>query len=422
MSEKISYVIDGGVSLKGEVRLSGAKNSALRLLAASILTNQKVTLIGCPSELQDSRVHIAMLKALGKEVNIEGDYVEISEPNGLKTELTWNGPSIRNTLLIAGALFARFGKAKVPFPGGCKLGDRKIDLHLELIQRLGGRLISSETHIIIERAKEVTGKIDFKLPIRSTGATENALLMASFSRVHLKLMNPHVRPEITDLIHFLKKMGASIEINGQDSFEIKGSEQRIARLHHEVIADNVEAITWLIAAIITRGNVVIPNFPMDHLEMPMIHLLEGQSFLQYKDGVLRIDGQGATSFELATGPYPGINSDMQALFAAYALQAEGVSRIIDLRFKDRFQYVQELKKMGADLEVDKNVLTINGGNQLKAADISATDIRGGMAMVLAALIAHDSTKISNMYQVERGYENLDEKLRSLGVNVSRYVE
>lgn len=420
--KNIIYKIEGGVTLEGEVRLSGAKNSALRLLAASILTEQKVTLMGCPALLQDSKVHIAMLEALGKEVQIEGDYIQISEPNGLMTELIWDGPSIRNTLLIAGALFARFGKAKVPFPGGCKLGDRKIDLHLELIQLVGGKLIPSDSHLIIEREKEVTGPLQYKLPIRSTGATENALLMASFSQVDLKLSNPHVRPEITDLIHFLRKMGAKISINGQDSFQIYGSRRRSVRIHHEVVADNVEAMTWLIATIITKGNVTIPNFPMDHLEMPMIHILEGQSFLHYKDGVLRIDGRGATSFELATGPYPGINSDMQALFAAYGLQAEGDSRIIDLRFLDRFQYVKALESMGAELSAQSNSLKIKGGKPLNAANIDATDIRGGMAMVLAALIADGTSQIGNMYQVERGYERLVEKLQRLGVNASRHVE
>lgn len=422
MTEKITYEIEGGARLEGEIRLSGAKNSALRLLAASILTDNTVILTGCPVHLQDSRIHIAMLEALGKVININGDTISISEPTELKTELIWEGPSIRNTLLIAGALYSRFGVAKVPFPGGCKLGERKIDIHLELFKAMGAKIAPSDTHIILEKDKHIEGLVDFRLPLRSSGATENALIMSSFSSVDLKLSNPHVRPEIMDLIAFLKKIGANIVPYGQDYFRIRGSHLRKVSVTHNVIPDNVEAMTWLIAAIITQGNVSILNFPWAHLEMPMIHLLEGLSFISYRSGVLRVDGRGATSFELATGPYPGINSDMQALFAAYGLQAQGDSRIVDLRFLDRFQYASELKKTGAGLLVEGNSLKIIGGRPLASANMNATDIRGGMAMVLVALIAKGTSQIHNMYQVERGYERLDDKLRILGVNVSRNVQ
>ena len=420
MTEKITYEIEGGARLEGEIRLSGAKNSALRLLAASILTDNTVILTGCPVLLQDSRIHIAMLEALGKVINIDGDTISISEPTELKTELIWEGPSIRNTLLIAGALYSRFGVAKVPFPGGCKLGERKIDIHLELFKAMGAKIAPSDTHIILKKDKHIEGLVDFRLPLRSSGATENALIMSSFSSVDLKLSNPHVRPE--DLIAFLKKIGANIVPYGQDYFRIRGSQLRKVSVTHNVIPDNVEAMTWLIAAIITQGNVSILNFPWAHLEMPMIHLLEGLSFISYRSGVLRVDGRGATSFELATGPYPGINSDMQALFAAYGLQAQGDSRIVDLRFLDRFQYASELKKTGAGLLVEGNSLKIIGGRPLASANMNATDIRGGMAMVLVALIAKGTSQIHNMYQVERGYERLDDKLRILGVNVSRNVQ
>lgn len=419
---KIKYTIQGKARLEGEVKVSGAKNSALRLLAASVLTSESVTLINFPVGLQDSKVHIEMLRALGKHIVISGDTITITENKEISSTLEWEGPSIRNTLLIAGALFSRFGRAEVPFPGGCKLGDRKIDLHLKLYSLMGAEIIPSDTHIILNKAKSVNGDISFRLPLRSSGATENALIMSCFGKVNLKIINPHVRPEIIDLIEFLNKLGGNILSSGQDFFYVKGSRLNKRSIVHNVVPDNVEAMTWLIAAIITNGNVRIKNFPYDHLEMPMIHIKQGESELEFIERDLHVLGKGPTSFELATGPYPGINSDMQALFASYGLLAQGDSRIIDLRFLDRFQYSEGLQRLGASLKVNGNELDIFGGSELIATRVSATDIRGGMALVLAALLAKGETEIENMYQVERGYENLDLKLSRLGVKVRRYEE
>lgn len=418
----IKYTIQGKARLEGEVKVSGAKNSALRLLAASILTSESVTLIGCPVGLQDAKVHIEMLRSLGKHIEIFDDTITIKETKEISSTLEWDGPSIRNTLLIAGALFSRFGHAKVPFPGGCRLGDRKIDLHLKLYSLMGAEIIPSDTHIILTRGKSVKGDLEFRLPLRSSGATENALIMSCFGEVNLKIINPHVRPEIMDLIEFLNKLGGNILTSGQDFFLVKEGSSCESSIMHKVVPDNVEAITWLIATIITKGKVTIKNFPHDHLEMPMVHIKQGASRLEVDKDDLIVLGKGSTSFELATGPYPGINSDMQALFAGYGLLAEGDSRIIDLRFLDRFQYADALQKLGASLEVDGNELKIYGGKNLESAKVVATDIRGGMAMVLAALVADGKTEIDNMYQVERGYEKLDLKLAELGVNVVRHEE
>ena len=402
--------------LTGRVRVGGAKNSALKLLTASLLTDAPVTIRNFPAGLTDIQVHLGMLAALDRRAIVEGDAVRIEALSGPRPDLAWDGPSIRNTLLIFGALLARNGRASVPLPGGCTIGERKYDLHQLVLEQLGARVWEEDGRIRGEAPAGLRGAEVF-LPLRSTGATENAVIAGSLARGTTVLWNPHIRPEILDLIAFLRSMGARIEVRGQESIVVQGVEA-LGGVDHRTMPDNMEAITYLIAAAATGGDVEILDFPSQHLEVPLIHLREsGAKFYAHPDGLI-VRGGCCYPVEIATGPYPGINSDMQPLFAVFGLMARGESRIADLRFPDRFGYAAELSKMGGDLRFEKGMLHIRGGRPLKGAEVTALDLRCGAALVLAGLVADGETVIRNAGQIDRGYEDLQDKLSALGARVT----
>jgi len=399
--------------LIGSVKVSGAKNSALRLLAASLLTDEVVELSNFPNGLLDVMVHKDMLKVLGKNIYAEDDFVKITEIDAnLATVLTWEGRSIRNTLLILGALTTRFGEGKVPLPGGCKLGDRKYDLHVMLLEQLGAEVWEEDGFLC---AKARGGRLkgaDIHLPIRSTGATENAILCGSLAQGKTIIWNPHVRPEIIDLINMLNKMGACVQVFGQKCIVVEGK-AKLNGVKHQVIPDNMEALTWAIGSVITNGDVEILNFPYEHLEVPLVYLREsGMRMYRGRDAMI-VRGGSPYPLEISTGPYPGINSDMQPLIAVYGAMSKGISKIIDLRFPGRYAYAEELSKMGMDYMVQGDMLIIRGGNPLHGASVNALDLRAGMALLLAGLTAEGETKISNAWQILRGYEFLENKLNNL---------
>ncbi len=399
--------------LVGQVKVSGAKNSALRLLAASILTDETVELRNFPNGLLDVQVHLDMLNVLGKDYLSVSDNVTIKEKKTGITSLDWKGRSIRNTLLVLGALVTRFGEGRVPLPGGCKLGERKYDLHVMLLENLGATVWEEDDCL----CAKVNGRLqanDIVLPMRSTGATENSIICASLAEGITTIWNPHIRPEIMDLIDMLQKMGANITVYGQKCIVVEGVE-KLSGVKHSVIPDNMEALTWAIGAVITNGDVEIQNFPFEHLEVPLVFLREsGMKFYRGENSLI-VRGGESYPIEISTGPYPGINSDMQPLFAVYGAMSKGESKIIDLRFPGRYGYAEELAKMGIEYKVEGEMLVINGGNQLIGATVNAVDLRAGIALLLAGLTADGETVIENSWQIERGYENLAYKLKSLSV-------
>lgn len=401
--------------LQGVVKLSGAKNSSLRLLAASILTDGKIELSNFPNGLLDVQVHLEMLKVLGKKFSCDGDYVSIEENENPSTELIWEDRSIRNTLLILGALTARFGEGRVPLPGGCKLGERKYDLHVMLLERLGAEVWEDGDYLCAKTKGRMKGN-EIILPMRSTGATENSIICASLAVGKTTLWNPHIRPEIMDLIDMLNKMGAKIKVFGQKCIEIEGVE-KLSGVQHSVIPDNMEALTWAIGAVITNGDVEIQNFPFDHLEVPLVFLKEsGMKFYRGENSLI-VRGGNPYPIEISTGPYPGINSDMQPLFAVYGAMSRGESKVVDLRFPGRYGYAEELAKMGMKYHVEGDMLVVSGGNDLVGSKVKALDLRAGIALLLAGLTAEGETTIENAWQIHRGYENLSEKLKGLGVDI-----
>jgi UDP-N-acetylglucosamine 1-carboxyvinyltransferase len=403
--------------LEGRVSLAGAKNSALRLLAASLLTNQVIELENYPAGLLDAQVHVDMLRALGKDATLLGnDGIRITESAALKPQLQWEGRSIRNTLLILGALTARLGIGSVPLPGGCKLGERKYDLHVMLLEKLGARVWEDDTHLYAEAPNGLIGA-DIHLALRSTGATENAILAGSLAKGVTRVWNPHIRPEILDLITMLNSMGARITVHGQEHIEIVGTES-LQGTTHRVIADNMEAITWLAAAVITGGDIEIADFPYNDLEVVLAHLRAAGARLYRGDDSLIVRGGTCYPIEISTGPHPGINSDVQPILAAWAAKARGESRITDLRFPGRYGYAEEMVKMGLQSSVNGDMLRIHGkGGGLHGAQVRALDLRAGAALTLCGLMAEGETVITDAWQISRGYVGFVDKLRKLGAQV-----
>jgi UDP-N-acetylglucosamine 1-carboxyvinyltransferase len=402
--------------LEGNVRVSGAKNSVLRLLAASLLTPDRITLANYPDALLDAQVHVGMLETLGKTCVVEEGALVIEEAHAPDSRLEWQGRSIRNTLLILGALLARTGAGSVPVPGGCDLGDRKYDLHELVLSRLGARVWSEGDRLCAEAPNGLTGA-EIVLPLRSTGATENALIAGSLACGTTTLWNPHIRPEILDLCGFLRAMGARITVNGQESIEITGAEQ-LNGLAHRVMPDSMEAMTWVIGSVITGGDVEIADFPFEDLEVPLIFLRESGARI-FREGSTAIVRSGRPyPVEISTGPYPGINSDMQPLFAAMGACARGESRIVDLRFAGRYAYLDEFAKMGVESFTADGTAHIRGAERLRGAEVCALDLRAGAALALLGLVAHGETRIADAWQIERGYDKFLDKARALNAVVT----
>lgn len=403
--------------LEGKVSVSGAKNSVLKLLAASLLTNERIQIDNYPKTLLDAEIHVQMLEALGKSCFVKGETITIQENKKIVPTLKWSNRSIRNTLLILGTLVARQGEGMVPLPGGCQLGDRKYDLHEMLLKKMGADVWTEQGYLCANASKGLEGA-EIHLPIRSTGATENAIICGTLARGVTRVWNPHIRPEIIDLIGFLKKMGAKIRVFGQQHIEIEGVES-LSGAQYAAMPDNMEAITWFIASVITGGDIEILGFPYQDLEVPLIFLRESGAKFYRGENSLIVRGGRPYPIDISTGPYPGINSDMQPLFAVYGFCASGESRIVDLRFPGRYAYAEELAKMGARYKIEENLLKINGGDKLHGSRTKAVDLRAGIALILAGLTADSETIIEDSWQIDRGYHLLSEKLTNLGGKIRK---
>jgi UDP-N-acetylglucosamine 1-carboxyvinyltransferase len=403
--------------LNGTVRVSGAKNSVLRLLAASLLSDEDVVLENFPSQLLDVQIHNEMLELIGKRLERPtNSSLAIRDSGSVSSSFDWGKRSIRNTLLILGAMVARTGRGEVPLPGGCQLGERSFDLHQMLLEALGATVWVEGGKLCAEASAGLTGA-DIRLPIRSTGATENGIIAGCLAKGTTTIWNPHIRPEILDLVRFVNGMGGDVRVFGQERIEVRRIEQ-FRPVTHRIIPDNMEAITWLVAAVMTGGEVEILDFPMADLEVALCHLRGSGAKFYSRDDAIIVKGGTCYPIEVSTGPHPGINSDVQPLLAAYGLAAKGVSKIVDLRFPGRYAYAMEMEKMGGVCRVDGNQLVVVGqGGQLTGAHVTALDLRAGAALMACGLIASGETVIDDAWQIERGYEHLPQKLRDLGAAI-----
>ena len=402
--------------LNGEVQISGAKNAVLRHLAASILTDGRIILKNYPANMLDVQVHEEMLIALGKKITKSEGAVCI-DGSVNTSNLIWEKRSIRNTLLILGALLAKTGEGRVPLPGGCSLGDRKYDIHVGLMEAMGARVWQDDNYL----CAKVEGRLhacNYVLPIRSTGATENAIIMACLAKGTSRIWNPHIRPEILDLIALINKLGAKIIVNGQESIIIEGVDSLDRDAYHYALSDNMQALTYLIAGAIAGKELLIHNFPFNDLEIPLTFLrFSGLEYYQNGNDVI-VRKCSPYPVDISTGPYPGINSDMQPLFAVWGALSKGTSTITDLRFVGRYGYAEEFAKMGVKSNVDNNRLLIYGGNAIKGGEtVTALDLRAGAALLLLGLVADSPTRIDDFWMIERGYDDLVVTLTNLGVKV-----
>ena len=408
------FEIRGGNPIRGEIELSGAKNAALPILFGSMLSNGKVVLENIPTKLNDIRVTIKIMKNLGAKVAIEGKYV-IVDPSGLnKTKAPVNLASkIRSSLLLLSILLSRLGEVDITFPGGCDIGARKFDLHVKGLRNLGADIEVTERKIAGKLDGRFHGKpVDFYVP--TVSGTENVILAAALAKGTTKIMNANTEPEIQDFIAFMNSMGARIKYSSR-YVEVEGVE-RLHGTEYSVMKGNDEAMTYMIAAGMTGGEVRIKDFDLSTLKVDTQYLKEaGLEIFEWGGSVYVSGKKGVRPFDMFTAPYPGVNSDLQPLFAALALMAPGESTITDQVFMERFKYVDELRSFGADIRHYGNSAVVKGGKSLKGARVRATDLRGGTAMV----VAKGKSIIENIYQIDRGYERLERKLGNLGVSMLR---
>ncbi|HIJ70844.1 MAG TPA: UDP-N-acetylglucosamine 1-carboxyvinyltransferase [Planctomycetes bacterium] len=409
------YEIHGPCSLHGTVELSGAKNAALPIIVAAFAADEPVTLRGLPNNLKDVKALLEIFQAMGAKFHVDGSSLHIED-----TVLTeWQLSSelalrIRYSLLLLGLLLGRKGKVSIGIPGGCKLGDRKFDLHLEGLKKLGASITQHEDRIEGHVDKLVGAEIE--LPIATTSGTENIMLAACFAKGHTSILNAHTRPEVEDLANFLNTLGAKITIHNR-RIEIDGV-KGFSGGDYTIMKAWDEAVTFIAAAGICGAEIRIKGFDLSTIPGDAFLLKNAGVELYEWGGDLYVKGPSSLKpIHLVTGPYPIVNSDMQPIFAALASQAKGESTVTDQRFPERFGYVGEFRRMGMDIIQFGNCAVVNGGCQLHGAEVTALDLRCGASLVIAALVAKGKTRINNIYQIERGYENFDEKCQGLGIDI-----
>ncbi|KGF91663.1 MULTISPECIES: UDP-N-acetylglucosamine 1-carboxyvinyltransferase [Prochlorococcus] len=425
-SEKKSYLrsqnlqIIGPGKLKGIVEISGAKNSALVLLAASLLTNEKIILENVPC-LTDIEKMANILRNLGVCFVDKNNKLEIDSKNISIKELPYelvNG--IRASFFCIGALLTKFGEAKLPLPGGCKIGSRPIDEHINGLKALGAEILIEEG---IVKAK-IKGKINklqgthIKLKCPSVGATETLVMAASLAEGRTTIENAAKEPEIQDLCIMLNKMGAKIYDSGKDKIIIDGV-NKLGGCTHKVIPDRIEAGTFLIAAAATSSSITVSPVIPHHLEAVTNKLQESGSKITIKGNSITIKGRDIKGVDIYTAPFPGFPTDLQAPFTALMTIANGESKITETIFENRMNHIHLLNKMGANIKLNKNVAYIKGVNTIKGMNLVGSDLRSSAALIIAGIIAKGNSKIYGLEHLDRGYENFELKLKKLGISISR---
>lgn len=417
MSEQ-RFVIRGGRSLSGTVRLSGAKNAALPALALTLLAEGPVRLGNVPTRMRDVAIMIEVLQQLGCAVSVEADRVVVDS----QSVSEWEVPDepcnqIRGGLLLLGALVARFGRASVPAPGGCKIGPRGYDIHLNGLQALGCEVTDRIDRIVVAGDELAGAEVHLRLP--STTGTENLMMAALRAKGRTVLHNANTRPEIVDLVLMCNRLGAEVTVGGSDLVVI-GGPSRVSGGGYDIMPGYDEAITHIVAGALLGESVRIENVEPAHLQIPLGAIEMGGARIRRHPAALEVSrGDEMRGVNVVTGTHPAMNSDLQPAFAVYGCCATGATRIIDTRFTQRFAYREQLAKLGAAIEVDGNSASIEGPCRLRGATVEATDLRAGAALVLAGMVAEGETVVTNVEQIDRGFEGLEEKLGGLGADIRR---
>jgi len=416
MHEK--FVISPSGPLKGSVEIGGSKNAVLPVLAAAILVENSV--IHNAPRLSDVEHMCQLLESLGAKTGWDGASLKVDSRgiNCQEAAYEWVG-KLRASFLVMGPLLARFGTAKVSLPGGCAIGTRPIDLHLKGMAALGAEVEHCQGYVKVS-AKKLTGaKVYLDFP--SVGATENIMMAAALAQGQTILENCAVEPEIVDLANYLNAAGADIRGAGTDTIKINGA-TALRNIEHTVIPDRIEAGTFMVAAAITHGDILLTNVMADHVKPVIAKLKEAQVQVQELDEGIRVShGRGAETIaaDIKTLPYPGFPTDMQAQFMALMAVARGTSIITETVFENRFMQVGELKRMGADIKIESRSAVTEGVSQLAGAQVTASDLRAGAALTLAALCAKGDTEIGGIHHIDRGYYGLEVQLNKLGAKIQR---
>ena len=412
------YVIKGGIPLNGEVEIGGAKNAALAILAAANMTDETVYIDNIP-DVRDINAMLEAMEGIGTKVERLDRHTVTVNGSGLENCIVENESMkrIRASYYLLGALLGKYKKAQVPLPGGCNIGSRPIDQHLKGFKAMGAAT-RIEHGFIIAEAEKLHGAHIF-LDMVSVGATINIMMAASMADGNTIIENAAKEPHVVDVANFLNSMGASIKGAGTDVIRIKGVKS-LHRTEYSIIPDQMEAGTFMFAAAVTGGNVVLRNVIPKHLEATSAKLLElGCEVHEYDDAVRVISHGRLQNTHVKTMPYPGFPTDMQPQIAVSLALAEGTSIVTESIFENRFRYVDELARMGASIKVEGNVAVISGVEKFTGARVSAPDLRAGAALVIAGLAAEGITIVDDIYYIERGYENLDQKLRRLGAQIEK---
>lgn len=412
------YVIKGGIPLNGEVEIGGAKNAALAILAAAVMTNETVYIDNLP-DVRDINALLGAMEEIGVHVNRVDSHTVTVNGSGVENHIVENESmkKIRASYYLLGALLGKYKKAQVPLPGGCNIGSRPIDQHLKGFKAMGATT-RIEHGFIIAEAKSLHGAHIF-LDMVSVGATINIMMAAAMADGNTTIENAAKEPHVVDVANFLNSMGASIKGAGTDVIRIRGV-KFLHRTEYSIIPDQIEAGTFMFAAAVTGGDVILHNVIPKHLEATSAKLSElGCEVHEYDDTVRVIAPQKLIGTHVKTMPYPGFPTDMQPQIAVSLAIAEGTSIVTESIFENRFRYVDELARMGASIKVEGNVAVISGVEKFTGARVSAPDLRAGAALVIAGLAAEGITIVDDIYYIERGYENLDLKLQSLGARMEK---
>ncbi len=416
------FIVKKSGPLSGEVTLSGAKNAVLPILCACLLTDEQCVIKGVPP-LSDVFILLDIIKKTGAKA----EYNQITQEVTIKAEYTAGDMSeeneavkMRASFLVMGPLLSRNGFVKLPLPGGCPIGSRPVDLHLKGFEKLGAKIKQEFGAAEAKASKLKGGHIYLDFP--SVGATENIIMAAALSEGVTVIENAALEPEIMDLINFMNKMGAGVFCLGNGTIKVTG----VKKLHgaeHTVIPDRIEAGTFMAAAAITNGDIIIKNAVYGHIKPAAAKLEECGMCVENSPDGLRVYSVGKRkAFNIKTMPFPGFPTDMQAIFMSIMTIAKGTSMVTETVFENRFLQASEMKRMGADIKTDGRVAVVEGVKKLTGSKVKAPDLRAGAALIITALAAEGSTEIGDIYHIERGYSNIEQKLKALGADIQKVEE
>ena len=410
-------VIQGGIPLRGEVSISGAKNAALPMMCASLLTSDVLQLSNMP-DLHDIATMRKLLEQMGVKASVQGDEMALHGAHVDKLEAPYDMvKTMRAAVLVLGPLVARFGEARVSMPGGCAIGSRPVDIHIKGLQAMGAQIFIEHGYIHAQAKRLKGARILFD--IVSVTSTENLMMAAALAEGVTVLENAAREPEVVDLAHCLIAMGAKIEGAGSHTIVITG----VDRLHgaaHRIMPDRIESGTFLVAAAATGGSIVLRNTRADILDSVLEKLTEAGACIRSDSESIHLDMTGRPrSVNVRTAPYPSFPTDMQAQFMALNVIADGSAMVVETIFENRFMHVQELRRLGARIDVEGNTALVHGVDHLEGATVMATDLRASACLVIAGLVAQGETVIDRIYHLDRGYEHIEIKLSQLGANIFR---